>query len=266
MFRSVCRGVAQRGAVPTVPMVWRNKLETGYRMGSLRCQSSASTTSSSTTSSLESLSDEQVDEWLTSIQDLRTELKQNGFQPEVALAPPGKSKIDITKESEKILNKTFKPTTEQLNEWESLKNIPLPKKNDPVLQHLTNMIMRDGKKQVAEKFMSRALYLVFLQTRKDPIDLLKTSLDDLAPLMILKTFSTGVAKAAVIPVPLNKRQRTRVAWKWVIDASKQRASNDFAVRLAEEIVAVSKGIGPAFDRRDQIHKTAIAHRAYIKLK
>ncbi|SMN21031.1 similar to Saccharomyces cerevisiae YJR113C RSM7 Mitochondrial ribosomal protein of the small subunit, has similarity to E. coli S7 ribosomal protein [Maudiozyma saulgeensis] len=218
------------------------------------------------TSETSSMTDEEVDKWLESIQDLRSQFKQSGFNPELDLAPPGKGKLDLLKESNQINSKTFKPTELQLNEWESLKGVPLPKRQDPVLQQITNIIMRDGKKQIAERFISRALYLVFLQTRKDPIELLKNSLDELAPLMIVKTFNTGIAKASIIPVPLSKRQRTRIAWKWVIDASKNRASSDFAVRLAEEIVAVSKGLGSAFDRRDQIHKTAIAHRSYIKLK
>lgn len=213
-----------------------------------------------------SMSDAEVDKWLTSIQELRSQFKQSGFNPEIDLSPPGKGKLDLLKESQQINIKPFKPTETQIEEWESLKNVPLPKREDPILQQITNIIMRDGKKQLAERIISRALYLVFLQTRKDPINLLKKSLDDLAPLMIVKTFNTGVAKAAVIPVPLTLRQRTRIAWKWVIDASKNRASSDFAVRLAEEIVAVSNGLGSAFDKRDQIHKTAITHRSYIKLK
>ncbi|KAG0669067.1 hypothetical protein C6P45_004139 [Maudiozyma exigua] len=213
-----------------------------------------------------SMSDAEVDKWLTSIQELRSQFKQSGFNPEIDLSPPGKGKLDLIKETQQINIKPFKPTDTQIKEWESLKNVPLPKREDPILQQITNIIMRDGKKQLAEKIISRALYLVFLQTRKDPINLLKKSLDDLAPLMIVKTFNTGVAKAAVIPVPLTLRQRTRIAWKWVIDASKNRASSDFAVRLAEEIVAVSNGLGSAFDKRDQIHKTAITHRSYIKLK
>ena len=237
------------------------------RIYTARYQStSSSETSSNSSSSSSSMTDEEVDQWLSSIQDLRSQFKQSGFSPETDLAPPGKGKLDLLKETQQLNTKTFTPNALQLSEWEALKGVPLPKRQDPILQQITNIIMRDGKKQVAERIISRALYLTFLQTRKDPIELLKKSLDELAPLMLVKTFNTGVAKAAVVPVPLSKRQRTRIAWKWVIDASKGRASSDFAVRLAEEIVAVSKGLGSAFDKRDQIHKTAIAHRSYIKLK
>ncbi|CCF59116.1 hypothetical protein KAFR_0G00830 [Kazachstania africana CBS 2517] len=227
-----------------------------------------STISQKQDSSLKSMSDEEVDQWLRSIEELKEEFKLNGNSLESSLAPPGKGKVDLVKETEKLREDLmgFKPTEAQIEEFNSLRDKPIPLREDPILKHITNMIMRHGKKEKAEKILSRALYLVFIQTRKDPIDILKKALDDLGPLMITKTFNTGVAKAAVIPVPLTQRQRNRIAWKWIVEGANQRASSDFAVRLGEELVSVFEGIGSGFDKRDQLHKTAIAHRAYIKLK
>lgn len=209
--------------------------------------------------------DEQVDEWLEAINSLRAEFSEQEFLPETSLAPPGQSRIDII-EDVMSMNRKFEPSTEQVEEWEKLKDVPIPQRKDPILQHVTNMIMRHGKKQRAEKTISRALYLVFCQTRQDPVELLKKALDDLAPLMMVRTFNTGVAKAAVIPVPLNQRQRNRIAWKWIVEGADKRASSDFAVRLGEELISVYKGNSSGYEKRDQIHKTAIAHRSYIRLK
>lgn len=230
-----------------------------------RLQSSSSGTSTSNSKEENQLSDEKVDEWLKAIQSLKAEFSDQGFIPETSLAPPGQTRIDILEEVKSIGTK-FTPSPEQVEEWESLKNVVIPQRKDPVLQHVTNMIMRHGKKQRAERILSRALYLVFCQTRQDPVEVLKKSLDDLAPLMMVKTFNTGVAKAAVIPVPLNQRQRSRLAWKWIVESADKRASSDFAVRLGEELVAVFKGNSSGFEKRDQMHKTAIAHRSYIRLK
>lgn len=204
----------------------------------------------------QSLSDEEINEWLQTIRKARLNLRQNGLDNSLLQ----EETIDINGKEEYV------PTEEQIKEYEALKDLPLPPRKDPVLEHVTNMIMRHGKKQVAERIISRALHLVYCQTRKDPVELLKKSLDEMAPLMVVKTFSTKVAKSAVIPVPLNQRQRNRIAWKWIVEGANKRVSSDFAVRLGEELVAVSKGIGSGFDKRDQIHKMAIAHRAYIKLK
>ncbi|QLL31508.1 hypothetical protein HG536_0B03710 [Torulaspora globosa] len=210
-------------------------------------------------------SDEKIDEWLDAIKSLRAEFSEHEFLPESSLAPPGQSRIDII-EDVMSQDRKFEPSAQQVEEWERLKDVPIPQRRDPVVQHVTNMIMRHGKKQRAEKILSRALYLVFCHLRQDPVQILKKALDDLAPLMMVRTFNTGVAKAAVIPVPLNQRQRNRIAWKWIVEGASKRASSDFSVRLGEELIAVFKGNSSGFDKRDQIHKTAIAHRAYIRLK
>ncbi|QLG71448.1 hypothetical protein HG535_0B04900 [Zygotorulaspora mrakii] len=211
------------------------------------------------------LEDSEVEKWLAAIQSLKAEFSEQAFLPETSLAPPGQSRIDIVDEV-MSKGKQFEPTKEQLEELESLKDFAIPERHDAILGHITNMIMRHGKKQRAEKILSRALYLVFCQIRKDPVEVLKKALDDLAPLMMVKTFNTGVAKAAVIPVPLNQKQRHRIAWKWIVEGTQKRASSDFAVRLGEELVSVYKGNSSGFEKRDQLHKTAIAHRSYIRLK
>ncbi|QEU62868.1 Rsm7 [Kluyveromyces lactis] len=231
-----------------------------------RFQSQSVNNNASTGEKLASLSDEQVDEWLKVIGSLEEEFSQQDYNPATSLAPGNQSRINILEKAMELNKPSFEPTQEQINEWETLKQVPIPKKQDPVLQHVTNMIMRHGKRERAEKILSRALYIVFCQTRKDPVKVLKESLDVLAPLMVIKTFKTGVAKATVVPVPLNQRQRFRLAWKWIVESSVKRSSSDFSVRLGEELVSVFNSNSSGFEKRDSIHKTAIAHRAYINLK
>ncbi|EJS43085.1 rsm7p [Saccharomyces arboricola H-6] len=212
----------------------------------------------------EPMAEDQIDEWLGAINELKAEFSSKEYLPETSLAPPGQSKVDLLQDSQAVSK--IRPTAEQLEQWEALKSVPIPSRHNATLEHITNMIMRHGKKEKARSILSKALYLVYCQTRQDPIQALEKSLDELAPLMLTKTFNTGVAKASVIPVPLNKRQRNRIAWNWIVQSADQRVSSDFAVRLGEELIAITKGTSSAFDKRDQIHKTAIAHRAYIQLK
>ena len=212
------------------------------------------------------LSDEQVEEWVKVIDSLEEEFAQQEYNPATSLAPGKQSRINILEKAMELNKPQFEPTTEQVEEWERLKKIPIPRRGDPILEHVTNMIMRHGKKERAERILSRALYIVFCQTRKDPVKVLKEALDVLAPLMIVKTFKTGVAKATVVPVPLNQRQRFRLAWKWIAESSAKRSSSEFSVRLGEELVSVFNGNSAGFEKRDSIHKTAIAHRSYINLK
>ncbi|AMD20422.1 HDL322Cp [Eremothecium sinecaudum] len=205
----------------------------------------------------------EADRWIAALDELDKELAEGSFS-EMNLSQQGVSGVSYQQLMETMQNK-FEPTAEQLAEWESLKSVPIPLKKDEVFDQVVNMIMRHGKKEKAHKILSRALYIVFCVTRKDPLPVLKKSLDDLAPLMIVRKFKTRVAKAAEIPVPLTQRQRIRLAWKWILESSSKRKSDDIAVRLGQELVAVYKGESTGFQKRDEIHKSAIAHRAYIKL-
>lgn len=160
----------------------------------------------------------------------------------------------------------FEPTAEQLAKVESLQDKPIPQKIDSVVQHCTNMIMKDGKKARAQRVMAKALYLVRLELRKDPVEVLKETLDKMGPLMQLKTYKTRVAKNLTVPVPLNARQRNRRAFEWIIEGSEKRRSKDFAVRLGEEIISAYEGKSSGYEKRLQMHKAAMLHRAYIKLR
>ncbi|CCH61812.1 hypothetical protein TBLA_0F02730 [Henningerozyma blattae CBS 6284] len=221
----------------------------------------------------EGISDEEAQEWLDSIQELRKEFASNGhFLPEEALAPPGQARTSIWDSSSTIkdsidmefegLNDRWKPRVPSYQETKEV----LESLDDPVIRHITNLIMRDGKREKAQRILSRALYYLFCETRKDPKKLLHECLDSLAPLVTTKTFKTGTAKAATIPVPLSERQRHRMAWKWIMDGANKRVSSDISVRLGQELLAVYNGNSSGFEKRNQMHKTAVANRAYIKFK
>jgi len=70
-----------------------------------------------------------------------------------------------------------------------------------------------------------------------------------------------------VPEPLNERQRRRTAINWMLTVSNGKKDRmRFAERFAEEVVAVVEGRSSAWDRRLQIHKTAVGARANVKVK
>lgn len=198
--------------------------------------------------------DEDAESWLAAVRELRSRYKVEGV-PDFE-AP----------HMQQLKQEKFEPSAEQLAKWESLQGKPIPGKIDSVVQHCTNMIMKDGKKAKSQRIMARALYIVRLQLREDPVEVLKKTLDQMGPLMELKTFKTRVAKNLTVPMPLNARQRNRRAFLWIIDGSEKRRSKDFAVRLAEEIISAYEGKSSGYEKRLQMHKAAMLHRAYIRLK
>lgn len=74
-----------------------------------------------------------------------------------------------------------------------------------------------------------------------------------------------------MPMPLEVRQRRRIAFLWILDAVSKKPSmgsgrDQFAHRLASEIIAVVEGRSAVWDKRGQVHKLATAARANLANK
>ncbi|QBM87232.1 SSU ribosomal protein MRPS7P [Metschnikowia aff. pulcherrima] len=203
------------------------------------------------------ITENDVDEWLRAVQTLK----------EGKTAPETEAEVYLSQllQPEEFLKEEFVPTKEQLAEVEKYSNKAVPLPIDPVIENFTNLIMRDGKKERAQIKLSKALYMVYLKTRRDPVEVLYETLDKLGPLFQLKVKKTGTAKNRTVPFPLNRRQRNRFAILWILEGAQKKKSLDFSVRLAEEIIGAYEGKSLGYDKKLQLHKNAITNRAYIEL-
>ncbi|OBA16524.1 uncharacterized protein OGAPODRAFT_38004, partial [Ogataea polymorpha] len=157
------------------------------------------------------------------------------------------------------------PTPQQLAEAQKINRSRRYEAEDDTLRFCAHMIMHGGKRQRARRYINQALYLVYLETRENPVEILKQVLDTVAPLVVTRVVKTGFAKNYSIPAALTPRQRMRTGFKWILEASDSRASNDFPVRLAEEIMNVYRGNSKLLEKKISLHKQAIAVRSYLKL-
>ncbi|ODQ68479.1 ribosomal protein S7 [Nadsonia fulvescens var. elongata DSM 6958] len=173
--------------------------------------------------------------------------------------------IPISGISGPAIAKGYYPSVTQEAEALALEQFSIPKKNDEIVEQLINMLMRHGRRSYAEKVFYRAMYIVHLRLRVEPVELLKETLIKMAPLVRIVT-EVSRSKRYQVPKPLNYKQRNRQAWEWILEGSLKRQSRDQAVRLAEEIIAASQGKGAGFEKRDGIHKIAIVNRAFVRLR
>lgn len=202
------------------------------------------------------ITEQDVDQWLKAVETLK-----KGERAETA----EEVYLQQLTDPEQFLQEKFEPSEQQLAEVERYANKRLPLINDPVVDHFTQLIMRNGKKARAQIQMSQALYFVYLKTRRDPVKILYETLDKLGPLFHTKIMKTGTAKNRVVPFPLDQKQRNRYAMLWIIEGSKKKKSYDLSVRLGDEIIAVWEGKSSGFEKKNQLHKAALANRANIVL-
>lgn len=209
-----------------------------------------------------SSNDEDVDEWLTAVKNLRTQFSNPAtpFDPETSLAPPGQLAINKTADIH-----GFAPTESQLEEVKLLttRAIPLPK--DELVENCVNLMMNHGKKARAQKSLARALFIVRLQLRIDPVDVLHEVMEKMAPLVSTHKFKNRTAKADVIPITVNKRQGVRYAFNWILEGAAKRQASNFSVRLGEELIAAYQGNSSGFEKRSRMHKEAISFRSFLRI-
>jgi small subunit ribosomal protein S7 len=134
-------------------------------------------------------------------------------------------------------------------------------KNEVVSQ-LVNTLMRDGKKARAQRLISDSMKHLSkkITTESDPYTVLLEAIETASPLLKLSSTKKG-SKVVHVPTALRDRQRRRRAIVWMLDASKKRGEKSFEERFAAEVYDVSQGISPVLQKKQQVHKQALANRA-----
>jgi small subunit ribosomal protein S7 len=137
---------------------------------------------------------------------------------------------------------------------------------DPIYQSLLvtqiqNRIMTRGKKTLAEGVVYEALRKVQDKTGKDPLPILKKAIDNIKPLLEVRSRRVGGATYQV-PVEVVARRGTTLAIRWLVTFSRKRRERTMADRLAGEILDASGGAGAAVKRREDMHKMAEANKAF----
>nr|CAG8465474.1 9945_t:CDS:2 [Entrophospora candida] len=140
-------------------------------------------------------------------------------------------------------------------------------KEDPIISQLINMIMKDGKKATATKYVLDAALEIRKQTNnEDPYKVIKTAIEIASPLVDLISKKVTGTKSAQIPTALNPRQQRNRGIKWILDASERRNHKQFSVRLALEILSVINNTSPAVKKKEQLHSSAIQNRSSLPIK
>ena len=140
--------------------------------------------------------------------------------------------------------------------------LPDPKFGNVTLAKFMNHVMVSGKKSVAENIVYGALDIVQDKLSKDPIEVFDEALENIAPMVEVKSRRVGGATYQV-PVEVRPERRGALAQRWLIEAARDRSGRPIADRLYVEILEASRGTGVAVRRREDLHRMAEANRAFV---
>jgi small subunit ribosomal protein S7 len=138
--------------------------------------------------------------------------------------------------------------------------LPDPKHNSEMVARFINMVMKSGKKSIAEKIVYGAMDVVG-QKNADALGLVEKALGNVAPAVEVKSRRVGGATYQV-PVEVRPERRTALAMRWLISYSRDRNEKSMPEKLAAEIIAASKGEGNAVKKKEDTHRMADANKAF----
>lgn len=141
---------------------------------------------------------------------------------------------------------------------------PDPKYNNTLVSRLINCVMLEGKKSIAEKIVYGAFEIIEKQG-KEPLQVYKTALENVKPMLELKSRRIGGANY-LIPVEVGPERRLSLAIRWIVNAAKERKEKIMAEKLANEILSASAGEGGAVKKKEETHKMAEANKAFAHFR
>jgi len=139
--------------------------------------------------------------------------------------------------------------------------LPDPKFKDQVVAKFINMLMLNGKKSVAEHVVYGALNQVVEKTKGEPLEALSKALDNVRPMVEVKSRRVGGATYQV-PVEVRSERRATLAMRWLVDAARKRGEKSMDRRLAGEILDAMENRGAAVKKREDVHRMADANKAF----
>ena len=146
---------------------------------------------------------------------------------------------------------------------------PAPRRDlapDPVYRsvlvtQVTNKVLSQGKRTIAERIVYTALETVKERTDSDPVAVLKRAVENVRPELEVRSRRVGGATYQV-PVEVRPRRATTLAIRWLVGYSRSRREKTMAERLANEILDASNGVGAAVKRKEDLHKMAESNKAF----
>ena len=139
--------------------------------------------------------------------------------------------------------------------------LPDPVYQSPLVTKFINCLMHDGKKTVAEGIFYGAMNIVQERTKEDPVKIFRKALDNVKPVLEVKSRRVGGSNYQV-PVEVRPERRTALAIRWLIGYARDRGEKSMDEKLANEVLDASALRGGAFKKKEDTHKMAEANKAF----
>jgi len=124
-----------------------------------------------------------------------------------------------------------------------------------------NCMMKAGKKSVSRRIFNQAMHRLSEMGIKNPLDTFKKAIQIVMPHTEVKARRVG-GSVYQIPIQVNPKRQLTLSIRWIIGACRGKKGKAMYEKLAQELLDASKETGAAFKKREDVHRMAIANKAF----
>ncbi|RMG42794.1 MAG: 30S ribosomal protein S7 [Candidatus Dadabacteria bacterium] len=139
--------------------------------------------------------------------------------------------------------------------------LPDPKFGDVMVTRTVNVLMKNGKKSVAERELYKAFDKVKMVSNEDPLEMFHKALANVRPVVEVRSRRVGGATYQV-PTEVRPARAEALSIRWLTTAANQRGERRLSDRLAGEIIDAANNRGIAVKKREDTHRMAEANKAF----
>jgi len=139
--------------------------------------------------------------------------------------------------------------------------LPDPVYRSVLVTQLVNKVLTRGKRSLAERIVYEAMDVIEQRSGGEPLAVVKRAIDNVKPPLEVRSRRVG-GSTYQVPVEVRPRRATTLAIRWIVGYARQRREKTMALRLANELLDASNGVGASVKRRDDLQKMAESNKAF----
>ncbi len=133
--------------------------------------------------------------------------------------------------------------------------------NSKMVSKFINILMLEGKKSIAAKIFYEALEAIDKKGEDKGIDVFNKAIENVKPLMEVKSRRIGGATYQV-PIEVRPVRQQALAIRWLISFTRKRSERTMKDRLANELIEAASERGATYKKKEDTYKMAEANKAF----
>lgn len=137
-----------------------------------------------------------------------------------------------------------------------------PLYNSTLVTKFVRMLMKGGKRNVAERTLYGSLDIIKNRTGDDPLKIFKKAVDNTKPSLEVKSRRVGGSNYQV-PIDVSPNRRLSLSIRWITSYARNRGDGKtMKEKLANELIDASNLRGGSVKKREDTHRMAEANKAF----